>query len=368
MGVAARLQALASGRHFKVIRAGDKETAWSLLQTQPLAVAIIDVGRESGDSQALLRSIGRGYPALPLFVFNGFMIPGLAEKAKEYDHVRYCEDSGELLRFISLILEEIATKKRAMIKDILLTNFLDWLNTVKLSGQVIVSCGAKQGVLFLQEGRLIGAEMGAHEQRVALAEMSTWEKVTVEIKEGGPPRDRASRPEAGAPAAGQRPLPGRTANQTREGGTGGIETLRLVQKDQILQIRIKALQLAVAGMRELLSDSLLRLDIFLSAGGRSLAGWNSQPLACSAFAGVTCSLIASLAASRFPPLGDYYLIDLADDRQVLVVFSNELQMGMLLVKSKLHLGLLTHIVLPQAMKSLNESYTLESLRQEVPWE
>ena len=39
----------------------------------------------------------------------------------------------------------------------------------------------------------------------------------------------------------------------------------------------------------MLADVALRMDIFLSADGRSLAGWNSHPLACSAFAAITRS-------------------------------------------------------------------------------
>jgi hypothetical protein len=357
MGIAAELQKFSNSHHFNIIRAADKEAARGLLQALPIGAVIIDVGRESGEAQALLRSIGRGFPSLPLFVFNGFMIPGIAEKAKEYDHIRYCEDPGELTRFISLILEGMAPKKRGMIEGILLTNFLHWLNSEKLSGQVVVSSGVRQGVLSLKEGRLIAATMGNSPSSTALAEMSAWEKVTVEIREGALPGSAATGQSLVAPAVSQKPPPGKKAGQ--EHGSSSIETLRLARRGGTLSIRIKALQLAVEAIRDMLPDSLLRVDIFLSTDGRSLAGWNSQPLACSAFAGITRSLMDSLAATRFPPLGNYYLFELVNETLVLMVVSGELHMGLLLAKNKVPLGLLTNIILPQATKALDGSYTIE---------
>ncbi len=360
MGIAAELRKFSVSHHFKIIKAADREAARSLLHTLPIGVVIIDVGRESGEAQALLRSIGRGFPSLPLFVFNGFMIPGIAEKAKEYDHVRYCEDPGDLARFISLVLEEVTTKKRGMIEGILLTNFLEWLNSEKLSGQVVVSSGPRQGVLFLKEGRLIAATMGNSPSPTALAEMSAWEKVTVEIREGTLPGGIDTGRAPGALPVSQGPTRVGNAGQAQERGNSSIETLRLARRQGTLSVRIKALQLAVAAIRDMLHDSLLRIDIFLSTDGRSLAGWNSQPLACSAFAGVTRSLTDSLAASRFPPLGKYYLFELANETLVLMVVSGELHMGLLLAKDKVPMGLLTNIVLPQASKALDEAVAIES--------
>ncbi|HSQ35031.1 MAG TPA: hypothetical protein VLQ89_03470, partial [Candidatus Binatia bacterium] len=98
-----------------------------------------------------------------------------------------------------------------------------------------------------------------------------------------------------------------------------------------------------------------RTDIFLSDSSRSLAGWNSHPLACSRFASITRSLIDSLRISGFPRLGAYYLLDLNDDQLLFIVVKDELQWGFLLQGAKKHLGLLLNIVLPRALKALEDS-------------
>jgi hypothetical protein len=303
-----------------------------------------------------LRSIAKGFPSLPLFVFNGFMIPGIAEKALEYKQVQYCEDPQELDRYVALILDELPGKKRGTIEGIRLTNFLEWLIAEKLSGQVIVSNGKKQGVLYLEHGRLLGASTGGPSDRTALAEISSWEKVTVEIQEGPA---LAPHPRGGMPPA---PAAGRSAvrpSRSQAGGDSAIETLRLTRNGKPIVLRIHALKQLIAVIRGMLGEALLQTDVFLSADGHSLAGWNSHPAACSAFAAITRSLIDSLATSRFPSLGNNYLLDLEEDRQALVVVCGELQLGMLLVRSRIPQGLLTHAVIPRALLALRDPGAIE---------
>jgi ActR/RegA family two-component response regulator len=355
MRVAAELQKSVRVRPIEIETAASAEAARRLLQTRSFAVAVIDVGRESGEAQALLRTIGNGFPSLPLFVFNGFLIPGIAEKAREYARIQYCEDPRELDRFVALIEEELSDKKKGTIEGILLSNLLEWLEHEKLSGQVVVSNGGRKGILFLREGRLTSARRGGEQGgRTALAEISSWEKVTVEIKEGSAPEGTAPRP---APPARRRTT---SASPARVPGSGAsdIETLRLVRGGHILDFRIRELKRTIESIRGVLGEALLRADIFLSADGRSLAGWNSHPLACSSFAAITRVLVGALAGSGFPALGNYYLIDLAEGKLALVLVCGELQMGMLLAREHVHMGLLTNIVLPDAAKALSGSHAV----------
>jgi len=358
MGVAAQLRRLAqaSPLELEIVVTTSHEEALRRLQAQSFAVAIIDVGRESGEALALLRAFGRGFPFLPLFVFNGFMIPGIAEKAREYAQARTCEDPRELDRFIQLVMGELAGKKKGMIEGVQLVNVLDWLQREKLSGQVVVSGAGRKGVLDFREGWLVSARSGTDpDGGTALAEMSTWERVSVEFQEG----------EAPEVAAASSRIPPSAFLPVRRGvkGNGGqeslIETLSLPRGKGRLTVRIGELWRIGGSVREAVGDSLLHMDIFLTADGRSLVGWNSQPLACSAFAVVTRSIIHALETSGFPALGDYYLIDLAGGQLAAVLVCSELQIGLLLKRERLQMGLLTRIVLPEAAKAIGRSYALE---------
>jgi hypothetical protein len=113
-------------------------------------------------------------------------------------------------------------------------------------------------------------------------------------------------------------------------------------------------------IQDVLADCLVRMDIFLTTNGRSLAGWNSHPLACSAFTAVTRSVMASLQECSLPRLRHYYMLDLADEHTVLIMIEGELQWGLLLRGAKRQLGLLLNIVLPIALKALAEALQYEN--------
>jgi hypothetical protein len=358
MGIAAELQKSATDQHFEIVTAAGRESVRGLLQTRSFACVVIDIGREGGDAQALVRYIGEGFPSLPLFVGNGFQIPGIAVKVQEYERIQYCEDAQDLDRFIALILEELSGKKKGTIEGILLANFLEWLGAEKLSGQVIVSHGGKKGVLNMDHGRLIGASSGDPRDHTALAEISSWEKVNVEIKEGPVQGQLAAASAPPAPAASENPLH-QSRSPVRGGGGSNIETLRITRNGRTIALHIEKFKQLITATCDVLAGALLRTDVFLSTDGHSLAGWNSHPAACSAFAGITRALVDSLAFSHFPLLGNYYLLDLADNMQVMVVVSGEVQLGMLLNRSRVPQGLLTQVVLPKTLAALQGSYQTE---------
>ena len=98
-------------------------------------------------------------------------------------------------------------------------------------------------------------------------------------------------------------------------------------------MNIRKMKEAVDKLKEDLGDGLLATDIFSTADGQSIYGINSQPKACALFNQVTNFLIKSLKGCNFPPLGRYYIVDLADGKMVLVIPMDEYQWG-LLVDSK----------------------------------
>lgn len=353
MRVAAGLKKCSSPDAVCVVTASDLPALRRLLRTRAFAAVIIEVGREAGDALAALRLLGKGDPVTPLYVYNGFMLPRIADKSAEYEQMRYFDDHANFDRFLAMILDELARKKRGIIHGIALGSFLQLMNSEKFSGQIIVTTEGKKGVLFLLNGQLLGASVNDSRQDTALAEMSEWQKVTVEIMETEPAEALAASQARTAAPPSEKTMAAPPAGQPA--ATGHIDTLRFELLGKKVILDIKKLNAALVEVQDLLADHLVRMDIFLSANGRSLAGWNSQPLACSAFAAVTRSVMASLRQSTFPRLRHYYLLDLADEHTAMIMTENELQWGMLLRGAKRHMGLLLNVVLPIALKALTES-------------
>lgn len=358
MGVAAKLRRFARSGNFLVVTSADMVSLRPILEEQPISAVVIDVGREVGATLAALRIL-KGFPAIPLFIFNGFLLPRIEEKAKERKRVHYFESQSRWGDFLTLILAAGAEKNRAEGHGISLMQFRQLLNLEKWNGWVTVSSGADQGKLFFQDGRLIGVATDELTGSPAWKRMAAWEKISAETCADKPPIAIAGiKISAGAQASNKTAssLPGKKADPAT---AGNIESLHLVRQNKKIALNLMKLNLGVMEIREALAAQLLMTDIYLSNNSRSLVGWNSNPLACSKFSAITRSLIHSLQTSGFPKLGAYYVLDLDDDQLVFIVVRDELQWGFLLKGVKDRLGLLLNIVLPKALKTLDESLAVE---------
>lgn len=104
-----------------------------------------------------------------------------------------------------------------------------------------------------------------------------------------------------------------------------------------------------------LGPGFLATDIYSTADGQSIAGYNSNPQACALMNKMSRDLDASLKKSDFPEVGNYYLFDLVDDKMVVIVALADYQWGMLLDKTQVQLGLFLNVILPKAMDLFEEA-------------
>lgn len=118
---------------------------------------------------------------------------------------------------------------------------------------------------------------------------------------------------------------------------------------------VKKLGNCIKMIREDLGEGVLAVEIFSAKGGQGLVSHNGNPAACAMFARVTENIQTSLAASGFPDLGRYYIMDLADNKLVVVVPLGDYQMGMLVDKNQVMMGMLMSIVIPKAVDAFEEA-------------
>ena len=120
---------------------------------------------------------------------------------------------------------------------------------------------------------------------------------------------------------------------------------------------VKKLNEAIENQRANMGEGLIATDIYGSADGQSLVGWNSNPQACALFNRITNYMIEALDGAGFPPLGRYYIVDLADGKMVIVISLGEYQWGMLTDRSKIQLGLLLNVIVPKMIDTFEEAIT-----------
>ena len=120
-------------------------------------------------------------------------------------------------------------------------------------------------------------------------------------------------------------------------------------------MNIQKLNESIEIVKRDLGASLIATDIFTTADGTSIAGFNSQPKACALFNELTTNLENSLTTSGFPGLNEYYLLQLKDGHLVVVLYLLDYQWGFLVNSNKVKLGLLLNIVVPSAREAFIEA-------------
>lgn len=120
-------------------------------------------------------------------------------------------------------------------------------------------------------------------------------------------------------------------------------------------MNVQKLNQAVQQLRNELADGLLATDIFTVADGLSLAGFNTQPQASALFNRVTDQINSTLQGSDFPLLNKYYILDLDDNKLVVILPLGEYRWGILCDGQKTKLGLLLNVTIPQIIKTFNEA-------------
>jgi hypothetical protein len=232
--------------------------------------------------------------------------------------------------------------KEIAVADLIQQNCLD-----RKKARLIIKYKNQQAELFFNDGSVIHASMGDLAGEQVIYEILNWEDGTFLLEKN-----------VDAP---QKTIKNTWAALLLEGARRMDEKLNDDQNDNHLlkrkdyKMNPKLFMKAVDGLREDLGEGLVATDVFATADGQSLAGFNSNPKACALFNEITKYLHKSLKGSGFPGLGGYYMVHLENNMAVVVISRGDFQNGMLVDLSKTTMGLLLNVALPRAMATVEEA-------------
>jgi hypothetical protein len=146
---------------------------------------------------------------------------------------------------------------------------------------------------------------------------------------------------AAEPAAAQ-PVAGPDA-ESAPAAPGAIGALNAAGLKRVMQIA-----------QDGIGDALVSADLFSSADGTSYVGVNSRPAACALVNQVTERITWAFDKGGLPPLGRYYMAELEGSRMLLVAPCGGLQLSLVVDTSRVQLGLLLNVVLPEVLGALEE--------------
>jgi hypothetical protein len=115
-----------------------------------------------------------------------------------------------------------------------------------------------------------------------------------------------------------------------------------------------ALKRVIDIARDGVGEALISADVYSKDDGTSYVGVNSMPAACALFNQVTGRIGSSLDKSGLPALGRYYMAELADAKLMLVAPCGPCQLNLIVDSSRVQLGLLLNVILPEVLSALEE--------------
>ena len=120
-------------------------------------------------------------------------------------------------------------------------------------------------------------------------------------------------------------------------------------------MNINKLQAGMDNLKNALGAGLVASDIF-GAEGMSLVNYGSTPEMAPAFLEMTRIIQARLDTAGMERMGRYYMIELEDKRIVTVIVYRDFQWGVLIDVTKVNLGIMLTIAIPQAIKDLQAAF------------
>ncbi len=120
-------------------------------------------------------------------------------------------------------------------------------------------------------------------------------------------------------------------------------------------MNVKKLKEAMELLKKETGQGLIGTDIYSSKDLQPVVAYNSSPEGCALFGKITEYVKKALEGANFPALNKYYLLDLVDDKALIVLPLGDFQWGMVIDTKEVPLGMLLSIILPKITAAFEEA-------------
>jgi CheY-like chemotaxis protein len=339
----------------EVVTAGNGKEAVAVLEQTGVDLVLTDLKMPEMDGFELIAYLSRRHRGLPVIVMTAYASVQVRDQLQQVGSVRLLEKPLDLDEAAELILETLRSRSMGRLHGIAVTGFLQLLEAERTTCTVRVRAGDRTGRVYLEAGHVVDAETGGIDGMDAALEIVTWQDVEIELEPGCPPRaQRIETPLATIILEGMR-LVDERAREVGDDPTaspGGTPAPGATVEGKM---DIQKIKQAIENLKDQLGSALVATDIITVADGQTIGGHNTQPRAAALFNQLTQYLQRALSGSGFPALGRYYLIDLEDDKLIVILPLGEYLWGILTDSSEVQLGLLLNVVIPDSLKAFEEA-------------
>ena len=380
---------------YNILTAGNGKQAVEILESSSVDLVVTDLRMPDMDGFDLLAYMSSTFPSIPAIVMSAYGTQEIKDRLHSMGTLGFLEKPVDFQDLITSINDGLRhDQEGGSLNGISIGSFLQLIEMEEKTCLLEIKGENKSanGIFYFNKGVLYDAICGKLRGEEAALEVIGWENAEIQFKEL-PKKKISRRIETDLMYLIMEAMRIKDEFEIEEEDLIEIEDVTeelddrldqdLIQEEPIseetshpekehqenqnddspkdtgkeMTMNVQKLNAAVEILKEDLGDALLATDIFGSADGQSIAGYNPQPKASALFSQLTAYLTKALEGAGFPGLGRYYLLNLAGDKMVIDIPLGDFQWGMLIDSKKGQLGLLLNVVLPKVIDAFEEAIT-----------
>jgi CheY-like chemotaxis protein len=332
----------AYAKDFAVLTAINGKEAIKVLGSTEVNLVVTDLRMPTMDGFELLAHMSGNYPGIPVIVMTAYGTPEIEERLQKMGTFHYLEKPLDLNVLADKITDAlISGSAQDRIRGISLAAFLQLVEMENKTCTLTIKSHNTVGHLYFVKGDLLQAETGNLKGEEAALDIVAWDDVVIEIQY--------------ICAVKKKSIESPLAEILMEGFRLKDEKGRVEESvgGQEEKMNVKQLNEIIKEVKEDLGDALLSTDIWGSADGQTIAGYNSNPKVAALMNRVGQQFVDAISGAKMHALDKYYILDLNDKKMIICLKFPDYWWGILLDTEKAQLGLLLNVVVPKAMEGFN---------------
>lgn len=342
-------------KKFEVLTAENGKKAVETLREDKIDLVISDLKMPEMDGFDLLAHMVPNYPNIPVIVITAFATREMEDDLLNMGTFKFMEKPLEFNALVEKINEGLEVGSHHFTKVLSLCSFLRMIEAEKKTCTITIRSEGKKGYLYYFTGILIDGETETDSGARAVYDIVTWEAAEVE-------------------------LDGLVKNDTRKFDMPlnyivKEEYARMMHEEEVkMKAKQNPSQKQAKGSdkkeikmnEEKLNEAMniLKSDLGLGLVGssivsrtldKSIVNYKANPKVDVLVNRMTKYLTKALPDCDMPPLGKYYLINLADGKIIIALPLGEYEWGITVDLTKVTLGLLLNVTLPKILSIFEEA-------------
>jgi len=344
-------------KNLKLITHTNAEDAWKSLGKHPISLLITDQKLPGMSGLELVNLVDKKYPAIPIILITAYGTPKLKDHAMNRGAIKFVDkpiDLKEMIREVEKGLE-LSGDELTSIRKMSLATVLELISMEKKTASVVVKSRKtnKSGRIWFKEGSLIDAEADNIEGIEAVFEMLSFGDVDIVVREREHDRITISGVSLEyVLLEGMKRLDEKIVEEKEDVKEHEEPDDKIHRKNNEIKVETKKFDKAIDLLKKELGKALLATDIFTITDSNTLTSYNSFPKIGKLLNGMTQNINKYLSEMKLPSINGYYLMDLEDNKTLIVMTFREYRWAILVDSRELKLGLLINLILPNVIGML----------------